>query len=152
MKGYKNVVLDRETARFASQSLISKQFRDRIQVQQRSLSMSQGKQLPLQNMNIPDESYFNTMASIDRTQIPWNWTLFQNTPPNHTCARFSIWQEDKNKSCHGRYVRDICNLSVGDLSLAHASGCLIANKFDLDVSSCSVICHLNYVMDKSKIT
>ena len=63
------------------------------------------------------------------------------------CYRAATWHHERkstNTTCYGRYIRSVCNLSKRDLDKIRAeprkSGCLLANKFNLDVDPSAPLC------------
>ena len=49
--------------------------------------------------------------------------------------------------CKGKFIRQVCNFGVGDLSRVQASSCLFANKFNLDVDEGAVSKHFQHVVN-----
>jgi hypothetical protein len=62
------------------------------------------------------------------------------------CVRFSRWFDPK---CAGQEIRGVCNFAIGDLDKIRSSGCIIANKFNLNVSPEAAVCQAAHVSRQS---
>lgn len=52
--------------------------------------------------------------------------------------------------CYGRYKHYICNYALKDLPKAWSSGCLVGNKFSLNVDAQAVMCQIKRLLEQSR--
>lgn len=103
---------------------------------------------------VPDEHFYSVLATLEIKQLETNLYDVTQVVNNQkmkdfakVCFRKSIWIYDEDgKGCEGEVVRWICHLAVEDLPKVQNSGCMYANKFDMDVDVSAVMCQVKQVM------
>jgi hypothetical protein len=80
----------------------------------------------------------------DPNPMKWKYSVVQNNSAAYQeatpCSRYTLWEGSSQKQCHGQTIREICHLSIYDLSAALTSKCFVANKFDFDIDSRPIMC------------
>ena len=66
------------------------------------------------------------------------------------CPKHVVWADPPAPYCAGRYIRAICNFGIGDLSKMQSSECLLANKFNMDVSADATYAQFLYMIALSE--
>ncbi|XP_045214010.2 N-acetyllactosaminide beta-1,6-N-acetylglucosaminyl-transferase-like [Mercenaria mercenaria] len=108
----------------------------------------------LKETKIPDESFFSTLNHNPQLGIPGSLI---GEPEKHCLRpfflRYVIWQFkgqlDLVKTCHGKFVRQVCVFGVGDLHSAYNSVGLFANKFYLDFEPTALDCLEELLYDRT---
>lgn len=127
-KGSKNVVLSREMIKFALNSQSSFKLQNWLQF-----------------THVPDEHFYSTLAKFALNGVN---RLKERIYTENECFRYSMWtySSKTDKLCKGRVIRSICNFALADLRKISNSKCLSANKFNLEVSSTAVFCHMKHLL------
>ena len=94
-------------------------------------------------MSFPDESFFTTLGKIESvSEKDGEYVVVQNTSKDTThgqCSRSSLWHY---KECKGKLINSICNVAVDDLPKFREEGCVMGNRFSLNVDSSAVVCQM----------
>ena len=64
--------------------------------------------------------------------------------------RFKVWQTPDER-CSGRWIRQICNLGVGDLYRIPQAKELFLNKFSLDIDPLAYRCAEEWYKNRTKL-
>ena len=101
----------------------------------------------LQDMYVPDESYYSTLGKIvDVEKLELHPASVKQDITQDTmhgqCARTSLWYYE---SCRGQNIRHICNVAVEDLPKLREKGCMMGNKFKLSVDASAVVCQMKNI-------
>ncbi|CAL1529302.1 unnamed protein product [Lymnaea stagnalis] len=87
---------------------------------------SQGLLEWVERVDIPDEAFFSTLNY--NPQLGIKGTFKGNPDDNrHFLTRYKIWEGNAN--CAGKFVREVCILTIGDLPRLSQAKELFANKF-----------------------
>ena len=94
----------------------------------------------------PEESIWATIS-----QLPWvpgGYPVHvKHTPDNEHVSRAVVWQTEDSYKCRGRYVREVCVFSTGDIPWLLQQPNLFANKFHLEEDLRPAAC-LEAVLDQ----
>ncbi|XP_041347030.1 beta-1,3-galactosyl-O-glycosyl-glycoprotein beta-1,6-N-acetylglucosaminyltransferase-like, partial [Gigantopelta aegis] len=100
---------------------------------------------------IPDEIYFSTLNHNPQLGVPGSYKvkLIPDGKNKPSLSRFKNW---RHLPCAGKFVRNVCVLGVGDLSLLVKGKQLFVNKFHLDFQPYALDCieewHYNRTRDE----
>ncbi|XP_070191917.1 N-acetyllactosaminide beta-1,6-N-acetylglucosaminyl-transferase-like [Littorina saxatilis] len=100
---------------------------------------------------IPDESFFRTLNHNPQLGVPGSYLGPIEGFDKHTLRSYKIWDFYQNHPCAGKFIRNICQLGVGDLPRLTSSPFLIANKFLYDYQPLAYDCLEKWYFDKVRL-